>query len=175
MNNSNWLKKALEFRVVYASLFHMAALDSFDLAILRILQRDNSTPQRQIGAAVNLSAPSVQRRIRRMEAEGVITANVAVIDPASVARPLTVFVQVELVSETTAEIDAMKQRFRDAPEVQQCFYVTGEADFMLVVLVESMAAYEEFTRRCLFHGGNVRKFRSFVSMDAVKTGTALSF
>lgn len=153
----------------------MTALDSFDLAILRILQRDNTTPQREIGAAVNLSAPSVQRRIRRMEAAGVIVANVAVVNPASVGRPLTIFVQVELVSETTAEIDAMKQRFRDAPEVQQCFYVTGEADFMLVVAVESMAAYENFTRRCMFQGGNVRKFRSFVSMDAVKTGMALSF
>lgn len=152
----------------------MTALDSFDLAILRILQHDNTTPQREIGEAVHLSAPSVQRRIRRMEAEGVIAANVAVLDPASVGRPLTVFVQVELVSETPVEIDLMKQRFRDAPEVQQCFYVTGEADFMLVVTVASMAEYEDFTRRCLFHGGNVRKFRSFVSMDAVKTGTALS-
>lgn len=47
-------------------------LDSFDLAILNILQRDNTTPQRVIGEAVNLSAPAVQRRIRRMEEAGVI-------------------------------------------------------------------------------------------------------
>ncbi|MDO5641754.1 MAG: Lrp/AsnC family transcriptional regulator [Paracoccus sp. (in: a-proteobacteria)] len=153
----------------------MTGLDSFDLAILRILQRDNTIPQREIGAMVNLSAPSVQRRIRRMEAGGIIVANVAVIDPARVGRPLTIFVQVEMVSETPAEIDLMKQRFRDAPEVQQCHYVTGEADFMLVVSVASMADYEAFTRRCLFESGNLRKFRSFVSMDAVKTGSALSF
>lgn len=168
------MKKALDFGAVCAILFHMNTLDSFDLAILRILQRDNTTPQREIGEVVNLSAPSVQRRIRRMEDAGIIAANVAVLDPARVGLPLTVFVQVEMVSETTVEIDAMKRRFRDAPEVQQCFYVTGEADFMLVVVVESMAAYEEFTRRCLFHGGNVRKFRSYVAMDAVKTGTALA-
>lgn len=148
----------------------MTPLDSFDLAILRILQRDNKTPQREIGAAVNLSAPSVQRRIRRMEEEGIIKANVALLDPAKVGRPLTIFVQVELVSETPPEIDAMKARFRAAPEVQQCFYVTGEADFVLVVLVESMSAYEDFTRRNLFDGGNVRKFRTFVSMDRVKDG-----
>ncbi|WP_417720688.1 Lrp/AsnC family transcriptional regulator [Salipiger sp.] len=152
----------------------MTPLDSFDIAILRILQRDNTTPQRQIGEAVNLSAPSVQRRIRRMEAEGVITANVAVVAPERVGRPLTIFAQVELVSETPQDIDLMKQRFRDAPEVQQCFYVTGEADFMLVLVVESMAAYEEFTRRSFFQGGNVRKFRTYVSMDAVKTGPALT-
>ncbi|MDE9452005.1 Lrp/AsnC family transcriptional regulator [Aliiroseovarius sp. Z3] len=152
----------------------MTQLDAFDLAILRILQRDTSTSQRKIGEAVNLSAPSVQRRIRRMEADGVITANVAVIDPDKVGLPLTIFVQVELVSETPAEIDLMKRRFRDAPEVQQCFYVTGEADFMLVVVVESMAAYEGFTRRVFFQDSNIRKFRTFVSMDAVKTGTGLN-
>lgn len=152
----------------------MTPLDAFDLAILRILQRDNTTPQRQIGATVNLSAPSVQRRIRRMEADGVITSNVAVIDPDKVGLPLTIFVQVELVSETPSEIDLMKRRFRDAPEVQQCFYVTGEADFMLVVVVESMAAYETFTRQVFFQDSNVRKFRTFVSMDAVKTGTGLN-
>lgn len=148
----------------------MTPLDSFDLAILRILQRDARTPQREIGAAVNLSAPSVQRRIKRMEDEGVIRANVALIDPEKVGRPLTIFVQVELVSETAHEIDAIKTRFRKAPEVQQCFYVTGEADFMLVVVVESMAAYEAFTRRAFLDGGNVRKFRTFVAMDRVKEG-----
>jgi DNA-binding Lrp family transcriptional regulator len=52
--------------------------------------------------------------------------------------------------------------------------VTGDADFILVIVVESMAAYEDFTRRMFFHGGNVRKFRTFVSMDAVKTGCALN-
>lgn len=151
----------------------MTPLDSFDLAILRILQRDNTTPQRSIGAAVNLSAPSVQRRIRRMEEAGVIAANVAMVAPDRVGLPLTIFVQVELVSETPQDIDRMKRRFREAPEVQQCFYVTGEADFMLVVVIESMAAYEDFTRRNFFQDGNVRKFKTFVSMDAVKRGVAL--
>ena len=64
-------------------------LDAFDLAILTILQRDNTTPQRVIGEAVNLSAPAVQRRIKRMEESGVIQANVAIVDPARVGQPIT--------------------------------------------------------------------------------------
>ena len=151
----------------------MPPLDSFDLAILRILQGSNTTPQREIGEAVNLSAPSVQRRIKRMKAEGVIAANVAQISPEAVGLPLTIFVEVELVSETLDDIDAMKRRFRDAPEVQQCYYVTGEADFVLIVVVESMTAYEDFTRRTFFQNGNVKKFRTFVSMDPVKRGSSL--
>ena len=57
------------------------------------------------------------------------------------------------------------------PGMRTC--VTGEADFRLVVVVESMAAYEDFTRRMFFQGGNVRKFRTFVSMDRVKSGLSL--
>ena len=148
----------------------MQPLDDFDRAILRILQKDNTIPQRDIGAAVNLSAPSVQRRIRRMEEDGVITGNVAQVAPEAVGLTLTIFVEVELVSETPQEIDAAKARFREAPEVQQCYYVTGEADFVMVVVVESMSAYEDFTRRNFFQSGNVKKFRTFVSMDAVKRG-----
>ncbi len=152
----------------------MTDLDEFDRAILRILQKDNRTPQQKIGEAVNLSAPSVQRRIRRMEAEGVIAANVAQINPQAVGLPLTIFVSVELASETPAEIDAIKTAFSNAPEVQQCFYVTGDIDFVLIVVTESMSAYEDFTRRMFFANGNIRKFRTFVSMHAIKTGNALS-
>lgn len=146
------------------------SLDSFDRAILAILQQDNTTPQRIIGERVNLSAPAVQRRIRRMEQSGVIEANVAIVDPAALGHPITIFVEVELVSETLEEIDAVKGAFLAAPEVQQCYYVTGEVDFMLVVLVPTMAAYEALTRRLFFANPNIRRFQTFVTMDRVKTG-----
>lgn len=147
-----------------------APLDSFDLAILDILQKDNATPQRLIGEMVNLSAPAVQRRIKRLEEAGVIRANVAVIDPDKVGRPITIFVEVELESERVELIDAAKAGFAALPEVQQCYYVTGEADFMLVITVATMAEYEDLTRRLFFTNNNVKKFRTFVAMDRVKVG-----
>lgn len=150
-----------------------ASLDAFDRAILAILQQDNTTPQRLIGERVNLSAPAVQRRIRRMERDGVIRANVALVEPAALGHSLTIFVEVELVSETAADIDAAKRSFLAAPEVQQCYYVTGEVDFMLVVLVPSMSAYESLTRRLFFADANIRRFKTFVAMDRVKTGLAV--
>lgn len=149
------------------------SLDAFDLAILKILQRDNTTPQRLIGEAVNLSAPAVQRRIKRMQQTGVIQANVALVDPASVGQPITLFVEVELVSERGEDIDAAKREFVASPEIQQCYYVTGEIDFVLVVLVETMGAYEALTRRLFFGNNNVRKFRTFVAMDRVKVGLSV--
>jgi Lrp/AsnC family transcriptional regulator, leucine-responsive regulatory protein len=148
-------------------------LDSFDLEILNILQRDNTTPQRVIGEAVNLSAPAVQRRIRRMEEAGAIQANVAVIDPAQVGQPITIFVEVEVISETAELIDAAKREFAAVLEVQQCYYVTGEADFVLVIVVPTMTAYEALTRRLFFGNNNVKRFRTFVAMDRVKVGLAV--
>ena len=146
------------------------ALDSFDLAILEILQKDNSTSHRAIGEAVNLSAPAVQRRIKRLEESGVVKANVAVVDPDKVGQSITIFVEVEVVSETTGLIDAAKASFLAAPEVQQCYYVTGEADFILIIVVPTMSAYEALTRRLFFSNDNVKKFRTFVAMDRVKVG-----
>lgn len=146
------------------------SLDPFDLAILDILQRDNTTPQRVIGEAVNLSAPAVQRRIRRMEDAGVIRANVAIIEPDAVGHPITIFVEVEIISETAELIEAAKREFASVPEVQQCYYVTGETDFMLVIIVPTMAAYEALTKRLFFQNNNVKRFRTFVAMDRVKAG-----
>lgn len=148
----------------------MIDLDDFDRRILAILQRDNRTPQREIGAAVNLSAPAVQRRIKRLEAAGVITANVAVVSPAAVGRPLTILVEVEMESERPDLLDAMKATFLSAPEVQQCYYVTGQVDIVLVVTVPDMAGYEDLTRRLFLGDPNLKKFRTLVVMNALKTG-----
>lgn len=150
------------------------ALDTFDLKILGILQRNNLTSLREIGEAVHLSAPAVQRRIKRMTEDGVISANVAVIDPDAVGRSITVFVEVEVISETADQIDAAKREFAAEPAIQQCYYVTGEADFMLVVVVATMAEYEALTKRLFFGNNNVKRFRTFVSMDRIKVGSAVT-
>lgn len=149
-------------------------LDSFDLAILRILQHDSSVPQRQIGERVNLSAPSVQRRIKKMEKEGIISAQVAIVNPVSVGLPLTIVVEIELKAETGGIIDKIKKEFLEAPEIQQCYYVTGEIDFILITVVSDMAEYEDLTRRLFFDNDNIRKFKTFVTMDRIKTATGLN-
>jgi len=150
-----------------------ADLDRFDLDILEILQRDNLTSQRAIGEAINLSAPAVQRRIKKMEESGVIKANVAVINPPSVGQAITILVEVHVESERIDLLDATKIRLSVAPEVQQCYYVTGDADFILVVTVPTMSAYEALTRRLFFENANVKRFRTLVVMDRVKVGLTI--
>lgn len=146
------------------------ALDGFDRQILAILQKDNLTPQRKIGEAINLSAPAVQRRIKRMTETGVIQANVAIVDPAALGHPIAIFVEVEVISETAEQIEDAKREFSAIPEIQLCYYVTGEADFVMMVTVPSMADYEVLTKRLFFGNNNVKRFRSFVAMDRIKAG-----
>ncbi|MGY5802186.1 Lrp/AsnC family transcriptional regulator [Rhizobium hainanense] len=148
-------------------------LDRTDKAILNLLQRDNKMSQRKIAELVNLSAPAVQRRIKRLEDTGVIQANVSIVDPAKVGQPIILFAQVAMESERTDLYEMAKRSFVAAPEVQQCYYVTGEADFMLVISVRSMSDYEALTRRLFFQNNNVKHFRTFVAMDRVKVGLSI--
>ena len=156
------------------SRVHTDYLDGFDRRILQVLQSDNKTPQREIAQTVNLSAPAVQRRIKRMEETGVICANTAVVDPVRIGQSITLIVEVEMESERTEMCDAAKSAFSQAPEVQQCYYVTGECDFILVVTVATMADYESMTRRLFFSNNNVKRFRTFVAMDRVKVSLSVA-
>jgi Lrp/AsnC family leucine-responsive transcriptional regulator len=148
-------------------------LDSFDRAILRIVQRDNKMPQRSIAEAVNLSAAAVQRRIAAMEAAGVIEKNVAVLDPRAVEMGITAIVELHLANERSQTVDAAKALFRAAPEVQQCYYVTGGTSFMLIIVSPDMVSYEATTRRLFAQNDAVASFRTLVALDRVKTGSEI--
>ena len=146
------------------------ALDRFDLAILDILQTDNTTPQRVIAQAVNLSAPAVQRRIQRLKDSGVIRANVAVLDPVKVGKPLTIVLDVHLENERPDRTAPLRERIAAEEAVQQCYSVTGEADYLLVVNVASMADYEALTQRLFEGDDNIKRFRTSVALASLKTG-----
>lgn len=148
--------------------------DAFDLAILKLLQEDCTLPQRQIGEAVNLSTASVQRRIKRMQNDDIISAQTVQIDPKTVGLPLTIVVEVELYAETAGRIDQIKHVFQDAPEIQQCYYVAGDVDFILIVIVADMTEYEDLTQRLFFPNENIRKFRTLVAMDRTKASLRLN-
>ncbi len=151
----------------------MLELDSFDFAILRIIQKDNYTPQKEIGEQIGLSAAAVQRRIKKMTDSGMISRNVAVIDREQIGKFVTLIVEVIMERDKLIDVEEAKETFRNAPEVQQCYYVTGNADFMLVILVPSMHDYELVTHRLFFNNPNIKNFKTYVCMNLVKTGISL--
>lgn len=143
-------------------------LDSLELALLDLVQRDNQTPARVLAArAGGLSESAALRRLRRLRREGVIVADVSVVRPAAVGLPLTVIALVSLVRESVDEVDAFGQKARARPEVRQCWYVTGEADWVLVLRMASMEAYEALTRTLFLADPNVRGFRTLIAMREV--------
>lgn len=151
----------------------MPDLDSFDRAILRLVQADNTTPLRVISEQVNLSTAAVQKRLQRLRQSGVIRAEVAVLDPDKLAKPITIIVEVHVEQTPPGkELDALKASFA-GPEIQQCYYVTGNADFLLVVTVATMAEYQALAR-CLFEDNPLIKwFRTTVVMERIKAGLSV--
>ncbi|WP_010094953.1 Lrp/AsnC family transcriptional regulator [Burkholderia ubonensis] len=145
-------------------------LDAFDRKLLMEVQRDAQTPQNELGARVNLSTAAVNRRLRRLAEDGVIERYTAVVAPEKVGYALTIVVNVEMESEQIDQIDAMKRTFERCPQVQQCYYVTGEWDFVLILTVRDMEQYNALTRQLFFSNNNVKRFKTLVSMGRVKVG-----
>jgi Lrp/AsnC family transcriptional regulator, leucine-responsive regulatory protein len=148
-------------------------LDSFDRKLLAEVQRDAQTPQNELGERVSLSTAAVNRRLRRLLEDGVIDHYAAVVAPEKVGHPLTIIVMVEVQSEQIDLLDAMKRTFAHCPQIQQCYYVAGESDFVLVLTVRDMDQYNELTRQLFFSNNNVKRFKTLVSMSRVKVGLSV--
>jgi Lrp/AsnC family leucine-responsive transcriptional regulator len=146
----------------------MPPLDAQDLRLLELIQGNSRMSQSELGERIHLSTAAVNRRLKRMRDDGVIQRYGAVLAPAALGHPLSIVAEVEVESERIDLLDAMKQSFRDCPEVQQCYYVTGEWDFILILVVQDMAQYTTLSRKLFFHSNNVKRFRTLVTMDPVK-------
>lgn len=148
-------------------------LDAFDYRILARWQDDTRIPAKAIADAVGLSTAAVQRRLKRLRQLGVIRRETAELDPQQLGLPVTCIVAVDLERESAADLERFRRKMLACAEVQQCYYVTGQSDFMLVVLVQSMQAYDAFTRRALLDDDNVRSFTTHVALERIKTGSSV--
>jgi DNA-binding Lrp family transcriptional regulator len=151
----------------------MSTLDRFDVQLLAQLQDDARLPQSELGGRVNLSTAAVNRRLKRLADEGVIKRYTVDIDPSAVGYPLTIIAGVEAESERIDLLDETKRVFAACPEVQQCYYVTGDWDFILILAVTDMEHYNALTRQLFFTSNNVKRFKTFVAMSRVKASLSL--
>lgn len=149
-------------------------LDSFDYRILQRWQADTRLPAKTIAGEIGLSVAAVQRRLKRLRDSGVIRREVAELEPRPLGLAVTCVVMVDLERESAADLERFRRKMLAAAEVQQCYYVTGQSDFVLIVLVSDMEAYDAFTRRTLLDDTNVRSFTTHVTLERVKTGAGLA-
>lgn len=151
----------------------IADLDAADRTLLARLQEDAATPAAVLADACGLSVASVQRRLRRLKDAGVIERETAVVSPKNVGQEMTFVILVELERESTDQLNAFRRKAVKEPHVQQCYYVTGEADFVLICVASDMADFEALTERLFFDDANVRRFRTSVVMSRVKVGLSV--
>jgi Lrp/AsnC family leucine-responsive transcriptional regulator len=146
------------------------ALDELDRKILALVQQDARRAAEAIGAQIGLSASAVQRRIARLRDEAVITAEVAIVDPKSVGRSLTLIVDVEVERERPELMAVLKRWIADEPAIQEAWYVTGDGDFVLIVTARDVEDYDALTQKLVTENSNVRRFRTRVALGTLKRG-----
>ncbi len=151
----------------------MTELDRFDRQLLTLVQQDAALTAEQLAEHVSLSASAIQRRLKRLREQGVIQRHIAVLDAAAVGRPTTFIAGLQVENERP-ELMAQLRAWLDAePAVQQAFYVTGEADFVLVVAAWDAVAYEALMARLLSDNPHVRRYTTQVAMGVLKRGLHL--
>jgi Lrp/AsnC family leucine-responsive transcriptional regulator len=148
-------------------------LDRIDARLLHELQRNNRVSSEELGELVGLSSTGIQRRLKRLRAQGTIEADIAVVSPKAVGRDVMMLVMVSLERERADIIDTFKQSIRSTPEIMSGYYVTGDADFVLVVTTRNMEEYEQFTRQFFYNNPNIKGFKTMVVMDRVKAGFSI--
>jgi Lrp/AsnC family transcriptional regulator, leucine-responsive regulatory protein len=148
-------------------------VDAFDRKILQHMQRNNQLTSTQLADLVGLSPTSVQRRVNKLRSNKIIEADISVVSPKAVDRPLTMLVAVELARERSDIIDRFKRAVRDRAEVMSAYYVTGETDFVLIVSAKDMTDYESFTRDFFYNNADIKGFKTTVVMDRIKASFSL--
>ncbi|WP_108813679.1 Lrp/AsnC family transcriptional regulator [Loktanella sp. Alg231-35] len=147
-------------------------LDKTDRTILRLLQKDASLSVDEVSNAVNLSRNACWRRIKAMEAAGVITARVALVDPAHVGVPLTVMVLIKTNAHDGNWLKKFQATLHAFPEVVGAYRMTGDLDYVLRVRVADVPAYDAFYKRLTSRISVSDISASFV-MEEIKETTAV--
>ena len=117
-------------------------LDTFDLSILTVLQRDASLSLEQLADRVHLSRNACWRRVKRLEDDGIIRARVALVDPAAVNVPLSVIILVRTSQHGREWADQFRQAVSELPEIMAAYRTSGDVDYVLHARVPDFAAYD---------------------------------
>ena len=147
-------------------------IDRKDARLLEILQADATTSLAVMAEQVGLSQNACWRRVKRLEAEGVLQGRVALCDPAALGLGVTVFVSVRTSEHTRAWLDKFASGIRDIPEVVEFYRMSGEMDYLLKVLVRDIDDYDRVYKKSISVVPLFDVSSSF-AMERIKHTTAL--
>jgi Lrp/AsnC family transcriptional regulator, leucine-responsive regulatory protein len=149
------------------------SLDHVDKSLLRHLQNQGRATNAELAEAVRLSDSACFRRVRALEAEGIITGYAATVDPRAVGLALTVFVSITLTSQAQEVLSAFEAAVAQAPEIMECHLMTGQADYILRVVASDVDDLERLHASVLTRLPGVARINSSIALRTVIRRTAL--
>lgn len=147
-------------------------MDAIDRKILAVVQDDASLSVAEIGQRVGLSSTPCWKRLQRLEADGVITKRVALIDPDKIGLGITVFVSVETGDHSQEWLGRFAEVVNAMPEVMEFYRMAGDVDYVLRVVVPDMQSYDSFYKK-LIATVPLKNVTSRFAMERIKSTTAL--
>jgi Lrp/AsnC family leucine-responsive transcriptional regulator len=150
----------------------MTTLDEIDKKIIAALQTDGRLPIVDLANRVGLSATPCQRRVKRLEEEGLIMRYAALVSPAAMGFGLQALVEVTLEDHSEKTVEAFEAAIRARSEVVACYAVTGDMDFLLHVFATDLASFSDFALKALLRMPGVKGTRSSFIMQAIKSDLA---
>ncbi len=148
-------------------------LDAIHRRILDRLQEDGRISNVELANDVGISSSPCWRRVRELEKRGVISGYVALIDAGAVGLPVSVFVQVTLERQIEAALETFEAAVKERPEVMECYLMTGDADYLLRVVVSDLPTYEAFLKDHLTRIPGIANIKSSFALNQVKYLTSL--
>ncbi|MEO0557675.1 MAG: Lrp/AsnC family transcriptional regulator [Bacteroidota bacterium] len=146
-------------------------LDDLDRALLELVQTDNRRTHDQLGEAVGLSPSAVRRRLKALREAGVIQSDVSILAPE--VAGIQAIVHVAFAEETVTADDAFRLEMQNASEVSQCYSVSGDIDYVLVVHAADLSSYMAWAKRVLMANPAIRRADTHLVWDRVKFSTAI--
>lgn len=152
----------------------MIDLDSIDLRLLGALQDDASLSNQDLAARVAVSPATCLRRVKRLVETGIVERRVALLSPDKLGAGLSAILEITLDRQGAEHLDAFEARAVQEAVVQQCWRVSPGPDFVLIVQLADMPAYQAFTQRLLTQDANVRNIKAFFSVKRAKFDTRIA-
>ena len=146
-----------------------------DRAILRELQQDSRLTMQELAEKVGMSSSACWRRIRALEADGIIDRFAVIVNPRKAGFTLSSMTLVSLARHEQKNVDNFVREVQRHPEILECFATSGEADYHLRVVVEDMEAYNRFLDDFILKLPGVLQVRSNIILKEIKLDTALPF
>ena len=152
----------------------MDELDETDKSLLRLLQENAKATTKELAAELHLTISPVYERIKRLENLGYIKQYVAVLNKNKIKKPVTVYCQVSMRYHTEAFIENFEEQIQRLEEVQECYHMAGQVDFLLKINVSSIDDYHEFVKVKLSKIENLSMFNSTFVLKEIKHTHAYS-